>query len=82
MEANDNGRTARWPAHASYNLAKLPFELAARIKRERLRPGYGDGFHGARLVVWPAAGDRPPEDGGADGPARQEPTPFGGSGEP
>jgi len=68
--------------HASYNLAKLPFELGFRIERERLRPGYGTGFHGAPLVVWPASGDRPLENGGADVPARQEPTAVIDPGEP
>jgi hypothetical protein len=82
MEANDNKRTARFSDYASYNLAKLPFELGVRIERERLRPGYGDGFHGAPLVVWPASGDRPPENGGADVPARQEPTAVIDPGEP
>jgi hypothetical protein len=58
--------------YASYNLAKLPFELGFRIQRERLKPSYGDGFHGAPLVIWPASGDKLPEKGGADAPARQE----------
>ena len=59
--------------YPSYNLAKLPFDLEFRIQRERLTPGYGDGFRGAPLVVWPASGDRAPGKGGADVPARQEP---------
>ena len=67
---------------SSYNLAKLPFELGTRIQRERLRPGYGDGFHGAPLVVWRASGDKTPEDGGADAPARQDATPSLHTGEP
>jgi Reverse transcriptase (RNA-dependent DNA polymerase) len=75
-------RTARGSTYASYNLAKLPFELGFRIERERLRPGYGDGFHGAPLVVWPASGDRPLENGGADVPARQGPTAVIDPGEP
>src|SRR5690242_12301823 len=78
----DEGHAARRCRYASYNLAKLPFELGVRIERERLRPGYGTGFHGAPLVVWPASGDRPPENGGADVPARQEPTAVIDPGEP
>ena len=37
------------------------------------KSSYGDGFHGAPLVVWPTSGDRLPEKGGADAPARQGP---------
>jgi hypothetical protein len=72
----------QWRDYASYNLAKLPFELGFRIQRERLKPGYGDGFHGAPLVVWPASGDRPLGNGGADVPARQKPTAVIDPGEP
>jgi hypothetical protein len=57
---------------SSINLAKLPFELGFRVQRERLKPSYGDGFHGAPLVIWPASGDKLPEKGGADAPARQD----------
>ena len=71
-----------WGAHPSYNLAKLPFELGVRVQRERLKPSYGDGFHGAPLVVWPTSGDRLPEKGGADAPARQGPKAVIDSGEP
>jgi hypothetical protein len=69
-------------AHPSYNLAKIPFELGIRVQRERLKPSYGDGFHGAPLVVWPTSGDRLPEKGGADAPARQGPKAVIDSGEP
>jgi len=68
--------------HPSYNLAKIPFELGIRVQRERLKPSYGDGFHGAPLVVWPTFGDRLPEKGGADAPARQGPKAVIDSGEP
>jgi Recombinase zinc beta ribbon domain len=38
-----------WSNYASYNVAKLMIEFSTSIPRERLRPGYGDGFYGAPL---------------------------------
>ena len=73
MDGRHGGDATGCGHYASYNLAKLPFELGFRIQRERLRPDRGEGFHGAPLVAWPAAGDRPPVYGGADAAARQEP---------
>jgi hypothetical protein len=35
--------------YTSYNVAKLMIEFSTNIPRERLRPGYGDGFYGAPL---------------------------------
>jgi hypothetical protein len=35
--------------YTSYNVAKLMIEFSTSIPRERLQPGYGDGFYGAPL---------------------------------
>ena len=43
----DVGQQGR--GHPSYNLANRLIEFSLAIPRERLRPGYGDGFGGAPL---------------------------------
>ena len=68
--------------HASHNLAKLPFDLSVRVSRERLRPGYGEGFLGAPVVICLQSGDKRPASGGADAPAQRTTTGPGSQGQP
>ena len=64
------------------NFAKFPFELGIKLERERLRLQPRERWGEPALVAWPTTGARPPVEGGADGPARQEAFRLGGSGQP
>ncbi len=64
------------------NLAKLPFGLFVRLPRGRLRPGYGEGFLGAPVVICPRSGESRSGCGGADDPARQDGSEPDGAGQP
>ncbi|MBO0798368.1 MAG: hypothetical protein J2P31_06055, partial [Blastocatellia bacterium] len=56
-ERSRDARGVRWlediwqdlRCYPSYNVAKLMIEFSTSIPRERLQPGYGDGFYGAPL---------------------------------
>ena len=68
--------------HPSHNGAKLPFDLAVTILRDRLRPHYGDGFLGAPLLLCRPSKARWPDHGGADATAQDTPPNPQGPGEP
>jgi hypothetical protein len=70
---------SRYP---SYNGAKLPFELAVTIPRDRLRTRYGDGFLGAPLMLCRPSRTRWPDHGGADAKAQDNTPDAQGPGEP
>src|SRR3954463_5588332 len=58
--------------------AKLPFDLAVTIPRDRLRPQYGDGFLGAPLLLCRPSKMQWPDHGGADVAAQDKsPNPQG-----
>jgi hypothetical protein len=57
--------------HPSHNLAKLPFDLSVRLRREQLRTRYGAGFSGAPVLICPRSGESPSECGGADDQAQR-----------
>jgi len=82
MEPDGNRGTARRSAQPSHNVAKLPFDLSVRLARGQLRPGYGEGFLGAPVVICPRSGDSRSGCGGADAPARQDGSEPDGAGEP
>jgi hypothetical protein len=79
-------RTAGTPhvkdPYPSYNGAKLPFELAVTIPRDRLRTRYGDGFLGAPLMLCRPSRTRWPDHGGADAKAQDNTPDAQGPGEP
>ena len=58
--------------HPSHDGAKLPFDLAVTIPRDRLRPHYGDGFLGAPLLPCRPSKTRWPDHGGADATAQDK----------
>src|SRR5215210_5045281 len=66
----------------SHNGAKLPFDLAVTIPRDRLRPHYGDGFSGAPLLLCRPSKARWPDHGGADATAQDKSPSPQGPGEP
>jgi hypothetical protein len=68
--------------HPSHNGAKLPFDLAVTIPRDRLRPHYGDGFSGAPLLLCRPSEARWPDHGGADVAAQDTSPNPQGLGEP
>jgi len=65
----------------SHNVAKLPFDLSVRVPRKQLRPGYGEGFLGAPVVICPRSGESRSGCGGADDPARRDGSESDGAGE-
>src|SRR3954466_13072793 len=68
----------KWRDHSSHDGAKLPFDLAVTIPRDRLRPQYGDGFLGAPLLLCRPSKMRWPDHGGADATAQDKsPNPQG-----
>src|SRR3954466_14420998 len=68
--------------HSPHDGAKLPFDLAVTIPRDRLRPQYGDGFLGAPLLLCRPSKMPWPDHGGADVAAQvKSPNPQG-PGEP
>src|SRR5215212_9374520 len=68
--------------HPSHDGAKLPFDLAVTIPRDRLRPHYGDGFSGAPLLPCRPSKMRWPDHGGADATAQDKSPNPQGPGEP
>src|SRR3954466_5098361 len=68
--------------HSSHAGAKLPFDLAVTILRDRLRPHYGDGFLGAPLLLCRPSKARWPDHGGADATAQDKSPNPQGPGEP
>jgi hypothetical protein len=66
----------------SHDVAKLPFDLAVTIPRDRLRPHYRDGFSGAPLMLCRPSKARWPDHGGADATARDKPPDPQSPGEP
>src|SRR4029078_1456496 len=66
--------TPRGCDHPSHDGAKLPFDLAGTIPRDRLRPHYGDGFWGAPLLPCRPSKTRWPDHGG-DGAQGEDTTP-------
>jgi hypothetical protein len=62
--------------------AKLPFDLAVTIPRDRLRPQYGDGFLGAPLLLCRPSKMQWPDHGGADVAAQDKSPNPQGPGEP
>lgn len=68
--------------HPSHDGAKLPFDLAVTIPRDRLRPQYGDGFLGAPLLLCRPSKMQWPDHGGADATAQDKSPNPQGPGEP
>src|SRR5215212_2765228 len=68
--------------HSSHDGAKLPFDLAVTIPRDRLRPHYGDGFLGAPLLLCRPSKMRWLDHGGADVAAQDKSPNPQGPGEP
>jgi hypothetical protein len=68
--------------HATHDGAKLPFDLAVTIPRDRLRPQYGDGFLGAPLLLCRPSKMLWPDHGGADVAAQDKSPNPQGPGEP
>jgi len=79
--ARHRGRTGR-DNQRSHNLAKLLFDLSVRFPRERFRPGCGEGFSDAPVVICFRSGESRSGFGGADDPAQREGFGSDGSGEP
>jgi len=77
---DDVGKQRRY--QPSHNVAKLPFDLSVRLPRKQFRPGYGEGFLGAPVVICPRSGDSRSGCGGADDPARRDGSESDGAGEP
>jgi hypothetical protein len=53
-----------WAGHSSYKVANMLIEFSTSIPRTQLRPGYGDGFLGAPLLVVPPQGSPTPREQG------------------
>src|SRR3982750_1235866 len=68
--------------HPTHDGAKLPFDLAVTIPRDRLRPHYGDGFLGAPLLLCRPSKMRWPDHEGADATAPDKSPRPQGPGEP
>lgn len=68
--------------HSPHDGAKLPFDLAVTIPRDRLRPQYGDGFLGAPLLLCRPSKMQWPDHGGADVAAQDKSPNPQGPGEP
>ena len=68
--------------YSPHDGAKLPFDLAVTIPRDRLRPQYGDGFLGAPLLLCRPSKMQWPDHGGADVAAQDKSPNPQGPGEP
>src|SRR3954469_13488923 len=82
LDRDNGGYPARISGHSSHDGAKLPFDLAVMIPRDRLRPHYGDGFLGAPLLLCRPSKMRWPDHGGADATAQDKSPNPQGPGEP
>jgi hypothetical protein len=79
VHVDDREQRAR---HSPHDGAKLPFDLAVTIPRDRLRPQYGDGFLGAPLLLCRPSKMQWPDHGGADVAAQDKSPNPQGPGEP
>src|SRR3954467_1143179 len=82
MASDHDGGPARRGRYSPHDGAKLPFDLAVTIPRDRLRPQYGDGFLGAPLLLCRPSKMRWPDHGGADAGAQDKSPNPQGPGEP
>ena len=82
MASDHDGGPARGGRYSPHDGAKLPFDLAVTIPRDRLRPQYGDGFLGAPLLLCRPSKMQWPDHGGADVAAQDKSPNPQGPGEP